>query len=138
MTSIDPDAPAAKRWPAGSVTGTGALPGSDPMEATRSIADLLTDLPYLAELPDRGPAATSVGRGAALLVDVPTELDVRGWRLGTRPGADVRRARSLLAQDVDVVEEVFSGYSGWFKVQVVGPLTFAASVETNRGHRAAG
>lgn len=130
---VDSDEPL--RPPLGSATGLGSWPGLHPVDAARAIADLLPDLPHLPELPERGSAATGVARGAAVLVDLPAELDARGWRLGARSGADQRRAQALLAQDADAVEEVFEGYHGWFKIQLIGPITLVARLETSRGHR---
>src|ERR1700678_1637273 len=60
-------------WVPGTATGIGSMPGENPMEAARTVADELPDLPYLAELPDRGPGADVIGRTAALLVDIPVE-----------------------------------------------------------------
>jgi methionine synthase II (cobalamin-independent) len=109
------------------------MPGEDPMEAARTVADELPDLPYLAELPDRGPGADIIGRTAALLVDIPVELaGPRGWRVAERPGRDVRRARSLLSADLDAMEEVLDGYEGPLKVQLAGPWTLAATIEQLR------
>jgi methionine synthase II (cobalamin-independent) len=50
-------------------------------------------------------------------------------------GVDHRRARSLLAQDLDAVEERAQGWSGAFKIQVAGPWTLAATVERPRGDK---
>jgi methionine synthase II (cobalamin-independent) len=106
------------------------MPGESPMEAARVIAGELPDLPYLAELPDRGPGADITGRTAALLVDIPVELaGPRGWRIVDRPGRDQRRARSLLSSDLDAMEEVLDGYSGLVKIQLAGPWTLAATIE---------
>ena len=109
------------------------MPGENPMEAARIIADELPDLPYLAELPGRGPGADITGRAAALLVDIPVELaGPRGWRIAERPGRDVRRARSLLSSDLDAMEEVLDGYEGPLKIQLAGPWTLAATIEQPR------
>jgi methionine synthase II (cobalamin-independent) len=106
------------------------MPGEDPMEAARTIAGELPDLPYLAELPGRGPGADMTGRAAGLLVDMPVELaGPRGWRITDRPGRDLRRARSLLSSDLDAMEEALDGYAGLFKVQLAGPWTLAATIE---------
>jgi Cobalamin-independent synthase, Catalytic domain len=106
------------------------MPGEDPMEAARTVAGELPDLPYLAELPDRGPGADIIGRTAALLVDIPVELaGPRGWRIPDRPGRDLRRARSLLSSDLDAMEEVLDGYAGLVKIQLAGPWTLAAAIE---------
>ena len=52
----------------------------------------LPDLPHLPELPAAVPGADLIGRGAALLVDLPVDLQPSGWRLVDRPGRDLRRA----------------------------------------------
>ena len=116
-------------WPPGSATGAGSMPGTDPMPAVRTVFDELPDLPYLPELPGRGPGADMIGRTAALLTDMPVETTPGGWRLAPRPGRDLRRARSLLDQDLDALEEAADGYAGPLKVQVAGPWTLAASIE---------
>ena len=109
------------------------MPGENPTEAARIIAGELPDLPYLAELPGRGPGADITGRAAALLVDLPVELaGPRGWRVAERPGRDVRRARSLLSSDLDAMEEVLDGYAGPLKIQLAGPWTLAATIEQPR------
>ena len=122
-------------WTPGAVTGLGSLPGTDPAEAARLVFGELPDLPHLPELPDRGPAADLIGRGIATLVDLPAEIVPSGWRLASRPGADLRRARDLLAWDLDALEEQAEGYAGPLKIQVVGPWTLAATVELPTGHR---
>jgi hypothetical protein len=109
------------------------MPGENPMEAARIIAGELPDLPFLAELPGRGPGADITGRTAALLVDLPVDLaGPRGWRIAERPGRDVRRARSMLSSDLDAMEEVLEGYAGPVKIQLAGPWTLAASIEQPR------
>lgn len=95
----------------------------------------LPDLPFLPELPARGPGADLVGRAAALLVDLHVDLQPAGWRLVDRAGRDERRAVSLLGQDLDALEEVAGGYAGPLKVQVAGPWTLAASLELTRGDK---
>ena len=106
------------------------MPGENPMEAARVVAGELPDLPYLAELPGRGPGADITGRTAALLVDIPVELaGPRGWRIAERPGRDLGRARSMMSADLDAMEEVLDGYAGPLKVQLAGPWTLAATIE---------
>lgn len=126
---------AALPWPAGASTGVGSMPGDDPYSALRVILDECPELPYLPELPARGPGAGLVGRGAALLVDMPVDLQPSGWRLVDRPGVDSRRARDLLSRDLDAAEEILSGYSGPLKVQATGPWTLAGGLELNRGDK---
>jgi hypothetical protein len=110
------------------------MPGTDPVEAMRLIFDELPDLPHLVELPDRGPGADMIGRSAALLVDLAVDVTTGGWRFADRPGRAARRARSLLARDLDALEEVADGYRGTLKVQVCGPWTMAAAIELARSH----
>jgi methionine synthase II (cobalamin-independent) len=113
------------------------MPGTDPAWAARAIAgelsaDGLAGLPFLVELPDRGPGADMIGRTTALLVDMPAEVTPRGWRLSDRPGLDQQRAKSMLSNDLDEMEETLEGYEGPLKVQLAGPWTLAAMLEQPR------
>jgi methionine synthase II (cobalamin-independent) len=112
------------------------LPGTDPVEATKMVFGELDRLPHLPELPARGPGAGMVGRAAAVLVDTPVDLQPSGWRLVPRPSMDLRRARDLLARDLDALGEVAAGYEGALKLALAGPWTLASSVELPRGHKA--
>lgn len=105
------------------------MPGTDPAEAARLVFGELPELPYLPELPARGPGADMIGRTAALLPGLPVETTPAGWRLTARPGRDLRRARDLLARDLDTLEETAAGYQGPLKVQACGPWTLAAALE---------
>lgn len=124
-------------------TGVGSLPGEDFAEATRIVLGELTDLPHLPELPARGAIANMTGRALAMIEGLDADLQPAGWRLtGTSgsPGVDHRRARSLLAQDLDTVEELaqdsaLTSGGGAFKIQVAGPWTLAATVERPRGDK---
>ncbi|WP_203337835.1 methionine synthase [Nocardioides limicola] len=126
-------------------TGVGSMPGGDPTyaqaenarlytEAVRIVLGELPDLPHLPELPGRGPAADMIGRTTSLL-ELPVDLQPAGWRLTSAVGIDQRRAASLLAQDLDTVEELAGDHDGPFKVQLTGPWTLAACVERPRGDR---
>ena len=75
------------------------------------------------------------GRGLAVVAGLAADLQPAGWRLTDASGVDHRRARSLLAQDLDVVEELSQDYVGTFKTQVAGPWTLAATVEKPRGDK---
>ncbi|HEX5017878.1 MAG TPA: methionine synthase [Actinomycetes bacterium] len=119
--------------PRGVVTGLGPVVGTQSDEAARLVIGELSELPHIPELPARGPWAESVGRSAALLVDLPLELDVDRWRAAPGVGRDLARARSMLAQDLDAVEEHWAGYAGSAKLQVCGPLTLMASIELRSG-----
>jgi hypothetical protein len=93
-------------------------------------------LPFLPELPASGLGAMPEGRTAALLVDLHTEESPSGWRLVPNPGMDARRARGLLAGDLDAFEEAADGYTGALKLQALGPWTLAAALELRRGEKA--
>lgn len=120
-------------------TGVGSWPGEDAAafaEAVRVVLGEL-DVPHVPELPGRGATASMTGRALALLEGLTVDLQPAGWRLvgDGAPGVDHRRTRSLLAQDLDAVEEQAQGWEGPFKTQVAGPWTLAATVEKPRGDR---
>jgi len=116
-------------------SGVGSLPGDDIHEAVRVVLGELPDLPHLPELPARGASAGMTGRALAVVAELGFDLQPGGWRLTDAAGVDHRRARSLLAQDLDALEEHTQGFSGELKVQVAGPWTLAATVERPRGDR---
>lgn len=116
-------------------TGVGSMPGTDMDEVLRVVRGEVGDLAFVPELPARGPHASMVGRGLAVLDGLEADLQPSGWRLGVGSGRDLRRARSVLAQDLDAAEEHFADLAGVVKVQVAGPLTLAAVVERPRGDK---
>lgn len=119
-------------------TGVGSMPGTTDgahAEAVRLVLGELSDLPHVPELPGRGVTAAMTGRGLAVVEGLAADLQPAGWRLTDSSGVDHRRARSLLAQDLDTVEEQAQGYTGAFKTQVAGPWTLAATVEKPRGDK---
>jgi hypothetical protein len=111
------------------------MPGTDIGETQRLILGELAGFPHLAELPARGVGADMIGRGAAILAELPVEVQPSGWRMTAHPGRDQRRALDFLARDLDVLEDEASTHDGPFKVQIVGPWTLAASIELASGHR---
>ena len=119
-------------WPAGAATGVGSMPGTDPVQACEVVFGQLPDLPYLPELPARGPGADLTGRTAALLVGLPVQVTSAGWKLTDRPGRDLTRAVGYWSRDLDTLEEVAAGYAGPLKIQVCGPWTLAATLELSR------
>ncbi|MED7954304.1 methionine synthase [Streptomyces sp. BE303] len=120
----------------GAATGVGSLPGTDAREAARTSTGALEHLPFLPELPARGPGADMIGRSAGMLVELFTQTEPSGWRFADRPGRDTRRAHSWLGEDLDALEEYTQGYRGPLKVQAVGPWTLAASIELKHGEKA--
>ncbi|MBV1936803.1 methionine synthase [Streptomyces sp. BV286] len=121
----------------GPATGIGSMPGGDAREAARTVAGTFegpeTGMPFLAELPARGPGADMIGRTAGMLAELYARVEPSGWRLGDRPGRDTKRARSWLGEDLDALEEFTQGYTGPVKVQAVGPWTLAAALELRNG-----
>lgn len=116
------------------------MPGEDVAEALRIVLGESPALPFLPELPARGITAHLAGRAVAVVADLGFDLQPAGWRLTDAAGIDHRRARSLLAQDLDALEEQTQvdgafGAGRELKVQVCGPWTLAASVERPRGDR---
>lgn len=121
-------------------SGVGSMPGADQDaydEALRVVLGELTGLPHLPEVPGRGATATMTGRALAVVTELGADLQPAGWRLtgADRSGVDHRRARSLLAQDLDALEEHGQGLEGAFKIQVAGPWTLASTVERPRGDK---
>ncbi|WP_239455325.1 methionine synthase [Nocardioides gilvus] len=128
-------------------TGIGSMPGGAPLgqeadnaraytEAVKVVLGQLDQGAHLPEMPGRGAIADMVGRSLAVVSGLAADLQPAGWRLtGGGVGIDQRRARSLLAQDLDTVEELAQDYDGTFKVQVAGPWTLAATVEKPRGDK---
>ncbi|MGV8908254.1 MAG: methionine synthase [Propionicimonas sp.] len=109
-----------------SFSGIGSLPGTDFRAAARLSFDKVA-LPYLPELPERGPWAGMLGRGHGLPSGLPADLAAGEWRLTATPGVDQRRARATWRDDLDRLEEVAAGYEGGFKLAITGPWTLAAA-----------
>ena len=126
--------------PPAAATGIGSLPGTDILESTRLVSGECPDLPYLPELPARGPGADLIGRTAGLLAAIDHGFAVdttpTGWRFADAPGAVVRRAQSWVNQDLDALEDEFSTTRGSVKVSLCGPWTLAAGIELRNGERA--
>jgi methionine synthase II (cobalamin-independent) len=122
-----------KPWPTETATAIGAMPGTDPTEAARTVVGELPHLPPLPELPARGVGADIIGRTAAVLVDLPIEVVPSGYRVAAHPGIDHRRAVDLLRRDLDGFQEVVQ--APLVKIQLAGPWTLTAGIELMRGHR---
>ncbi|MBT1002992.1 hypothetical protein KIH31_10270 [Paenarthrobacter sp. DKR-5] len=121
-------------------TAAGPWPGTDVPEATRAIRGELGSphLPFLPELPARGPGADAVGRTASVLVDLPVDLQPHGWRLVPHPGRDSRRGASLLASDINVLADTAGTEeqpARELKLQLRGPLSLAANLYLHSGER---
>ena len=112
-----------------------------PREAAEIVIGELHTLPHLVELPARGVGADMIGRAGALLVDIGIDTVPRGYRIAPGRSAVVRRAASLLDEDIDALEEAWEkaglrGGTRTVKVQAPGPVTLAAQLELPGGHRA--
>lgn len=122
-------------------TGIGSWPGTSPREAAEIVVGELHTMPHLVELPARGVGADMIGRAGALLVDIGIDTVPRGYRIASVRSSVVRRAVSLLNEDLDAVEEAWEkaglrGGTRTVKVQSPGPITLAAQLELAGGHRA--
>lgn len=125
-------------------SGIGSLPGDSAQAYTEAVRWVWGELgeppglPHVPELPGRGAHASMIGRTLAVVAELDADLQPAGWRLtgsSGSPGVDQRRTRSLLAQDLDSVEELTQEYAGPVKAQITGPWTLAASVERPRGDK---
>ncbi|MFD1860949.1 methionine synthase [Aeromicrobium camelliae] len=116
-------------------TGVGSMPGEDYLETLKVVSGELSDLVFVPELPSRGAQAGMIGRTLGVVSELAVDLQPAGWRLALGDGIDHRRATSLLAQDLDVMEEHLQEYDGAVKHQLTGPLTLAAAVALPRGER---
>src|SRR5438067_13236605 len=74
-----------------------------------------------------------IWRSAAAHIDLHVVLQPSGWRLVPRPGLEELRAVQLLERDLDALMPVAAGHDGPLKVQLVGPWTLAASLQTSHG-----
>ncbi|QIX28615.1 methionine synthase [Nocardioides sp. JQ2195] len=121
--------------PGGDVLANEADNARSYAEAVRVVLGEVPDFAHVPELPGRGAGATMTGRGLAVMSGLGADLQPAGWRLTDHSGVDHRRARSLLAQDLDAFEEQAQGFTGVLKSQVAGPWTLAATVEKPRGDK---
>lgn len=121
------------------VSGLGVVPGNSSGEAAHTIAGECGVAPFVPVLPLRGPGADPVGRTAGLLASISPEFGLMtvptGWRLSGSPGRDMAKARGYLSADLDALEEQFHGFSGSLTMSIVGPVSWAGSVEGAGGEK---
>ena len=85
-------------------TGIGSHPGEDDAAYAEAVRVVLGELPhpdglpYVPEVPGRGPATTMTGRTVAVTTDLAFDLQPAGWRLAASEGMDQRRAIKVLLQ----------------------------------------
>ncbi len=109
-----------RRVPTAVATGIGSVPG----EAAQGgcARGWWTPCPSSRTCPSCRPGVPgrrSPGARPGCSSTCPLELELERWRTASAPGRDVRRSRSLLAEDLDAFEEVLQGFTGPVKVQVV-------------------
>lgn len=114
-------------------TGVGSLPGTDMRGALAAVAELFGQLIPLPELPGRGVEAGILGRGCAVLDDLPVDLGPGGWRLADSSDGAHRRAGSWLRRDLDDLEETLAGAPATVKIGICGPLTLAVGLHLRHG-----
>ncbi|SDB85392.1 Cobalamin-independent synthase, Catalytic domain [Raineyella antarctica] len=119
-------------------SGVGSWPGADMAATVRLTLGELPTGAYLPELPGRGPGSDMVGRTCGAIRALAFDLQPAGWRLTDGSSLAQRGARSLLRQDLDVLEEQSQGFAGPLRVTLTGPFTLAAAVELPRGGRVLG
>jgi methionine synthase II (cobalamin-independent) len=122
-------------------TGIGSWPGTTARAAAEVVVGELHALTHLVELPARGVGADLIGRAGALLIGIGIDTVPRGYRVAPGRSSAMRRAVSLLDEDVDALEEAWEraglrGGTRTVKVQAPGPITLAANLELGNGHRA--
>lgn len=122
-------------------TGIGSWPGISAHQAAEIVVGELHTLAHLVELPARGVGADLIGRTGAVLVDIGIDTAPRAYRIAPGRSAVLRRAVSLLNEDLDALEEAWEkaglrGQGRTVKVQAAGPVTLAAQLELPNGHRA--
>lgn len=122
-------------------TGVGSWPGTTARQAAEIVVGELHTLSHLVELPARGVGADLIGRTGALLVDIGIDTVPRGYRIAAGRSSALRRAVSLLGEDIDALEEAWEkaglrGSGRPVKLQAAGPITLAAHLELPGGHRA--
>ena len=114
-------------------SGVGSWPGADMAATIRLTLGELPGAAYLPELPVRGPGAAMVGRTCGAISSLSFDLQPTGWRLVEGSSLAQRRARALLRDDLDLLEEHGQGFTGPLRLTLTGPLTLAALVELPRG-----
>ena len=122
--------------PPAAASGIGSLPGTAARYSAAMVFETVPGLPYLAELPARGPGADMIGRAFGILTELYAATEPSGWRFAEHPGRETRRAASFLGEDLDALEERATDYRGSLKAAVAGPWTLAATVELRHGDKA--
>ncbi|RLY94601.1 hypothetical protein EAE32_05400 [Kocuria tytonicola] len=122
-------------------TLTRPLRGTDLPETFRVLRGEL-GAPHLSAvplLPERGPHAELAARTCAVLEELHADRQPHGWRVSGVPGDDSRRARALLAGDLNMIADVLGAESGAdtgpVVVSLLGPVSLAATVHVRNGEK---
>ncbi|MDY3128019.1 MAG: methionine synthase [Corynebacterium sp.] len=117
--------------------GLGPLPETDVAQAADVVAGELVDFLHIPQLPARGLSSNAVAQTAGLLESLSVDIGPRAWQLSARPQRASHEIWDTRARDLDTVQEVWGedGTMSAIKVQVMGPLSLAASLELANGHR---
>jgi hypothetical protein len=122
------------RLPAGTVTGVGSLPHTDPAEAAAYVLQHTPELPAIPSLPRRSPHETMLGQAV---------VGVRGVRITSDGGLDVdpRRMDATAKITPDLDHEAFAGMRAFLQVargrtspvkwQFTGPVTLGLALTRN-------
>jgi len=115
------------------------MPGTSSREAAAVIAGECAQAPCIPLLPERGPSAHSVGRMSGILSTISSDFCISavpsGWRLAGGVSRDTTRAQAYLSEDLDAVEEALVGFSDFVTMSILGPVSWAASVEEIGGEK---
>ena len=133
-------------------SGRGAVPGDDRAEAMSRVEGELGSphLPFLPHLPALGWRATPLARTLAVCEGLAFDGVSFGWRMvhsGGRGARESALAKDRLLSDINLLADrvgaqkkrFTSGVEGSaavYKIQLVGPLTLAASIYPPGGERA--
>jgi len=127
--------------PAGSVTGVGSLPFTDPRRALRFVADHCPTLPFWPQLPNRHPHEGVIAQGLGALAELlEPAASPYCWRI--RPSSVHRFASALEEEAARLIPETAAGFFAFrsafrggefpaavaIKAQSEGPVTLAHCV----------
>ena len=147
LTEQDLAALATER-PLARASGRGDFPGDDLAEAMSRVEGELgaPHLPFLPHLPALGWRSTPLARTLAVCEGLAFDGASFGWRMvhsGSRGARESALAQDRLLSDINLLADRVgaqkkrfgSGQAPVYKIQLVGPLTLAASIYLPGGER---
>lgn len=120
-------------------TARGAFPGHNYVDALMRVRGELGSphLSFLPELPKRGYHATVLARTICALEGLSADGTASGWRIRTGRGLEHEQAYSLFASDINVLADCVGAEKSYrpepYKLQLLGPVSLAASVYASNG-----